>query len=335
VRGSASPTPLPRIRRTGARWTAVAGSLVADGELRGNVGRLDVEGRVDVEDLLYEGVTAGRGGTDFSVAGIGTEVPDVALDGAFDNVTAGGMQFDHVTVAGEYRGSRYGEGQAVLAARQDEDTDYMARVTFQLSLDSNELRVADATLRFDTVTWRTVRPGTVRWSGDDIDVDAIEFVSDGGGRIYAHGRLPMNGTGDLHLALENVEIAQVTTLLQQETDVAGRLDLDARVQGTRRDPLLAGTATLTDATVAGDDAPDARVEFEYAERELAASAEFVEDDRLLMAADALLPIHLGLAGDVPVRLLDRAISVDIRADSPARRGVPGSSRTTSMACAAL
>ncbi|HSJ06100.1 MAG TPA: translocation/assembly module TamB domain-containing protein [Longimicrobiales bacterium] len=313
---AAAPVPADTAAVPAAAVDApLAGRLRAAGTLRGSLQNLSVDGRMDVGDFAFRGVRAGSGGADFAVAALGTDTPDVRIDGAFDDFAAAGMEFEHVTVEGEYRGTRYGEGRIAVAARQDDDTDYRADAEFLLSLERNELHLADAAFRFDTVTWQTARPGTIRWGGPGIDVESIELIGSHGGRVLADGRLPVEGAGDLRVAGEDVEFAQVMSLLQQEGATAGRLDFDIRLAGTLENPVMEGTATLTDATVSGEDAPDVRATFSYAGREVTGSAELTEDGRLLAVADARLPIDLRLAGDVSRRMLPGEISVDVRADS--------------------
>jgi translocation and assembly module TamB len=294
---------------------SLAGALHAAGTIRGNIHDFDLDGRAVVRDLVYAGTQVGYGEAEYALAGLSTAEPDVTIDGSFRSVVAAGLAFDHVALEGRYRGSRYGEGRAVVSAVQTDDTEYSADVAFTLSLERNELRVADALLRFDTVTWRTAQPAVVGWGADAIQVDRLELVSNAGGRIFADGSMPAAGSGDLELVVENFDVAQLTTLLQQETDATGSLSLDARIRGTRLDPTIEGSLLLTNATLDGSDAPDARATFEYAGTQLVAEAQLIEDERIIAEADARLPIDLALTADGRPRLLQAALEVDVRADS--------------------
>jgi translocation and assembly module TamB len=293
---------------------SLAGRLYAAGTLRGNIDDFAVDGRAEVEDFVYAGTQIGRGTAEYALARIRTATPDVTVDGEFDDVVVADLAFDRVTVDGRYRGTRFGEGTVQLRARQDDETEYGADVAFTLALDRNELRLADAQLRFDTVTWRTTRPGSVAWGGGTVEVDDIELVSNFGGRIFADGVLPAEGAGDLQVGIENLQAAQLATLLQGDTDASGRLDITAHIRGTQLAPVIEGTAQLTDALVDGTEAPDARVEFAYADRQLNAEAQLVHDGRLVAEATAQLPVDLAFAG-VAERLLPGEIVVDVRADS--------------------
>lgn len=315
VRGAAGDSaPVPA--------DSLAGRLRAEGTLRGSVAAFDASGSVEVEDLVYGGTRVGRGAAEYEVLGAMTERPDVTLSARAGDVVAAGRAFDRLTVDGEYQGGRYGTGRVSVMAVQDPDTDYRLDAEFALSLERNELRLADARLRFDTVTWQTVRPGVVSWGEGGVEVAGLELVSSDGGRIAAEGTLPAEGAADLRLQVENLEVGQLADLAQSELAVAGRLDLDAFVEGTRGAPLMRGTATLQQATVDGNDAPDVRAEFEYADLQLTAVATLVHEDRLLATADARLPVDLRLTGDVTQRLLGGEIAVDVQADSIPIEAIP-------------
>jgi translocation and assembly module TamB len=294
---------------------SLAGRLKAAGTLRGAIQQFAVEGTAELEDLVFRGTQVGQGRVEYSLADAATPALDIALDGSFDDVVAAGLAFESLTATGEYRGGRYGEGSFEVAARQDDATELRADATFVLSLERNELRIADAAVRFDTVTWRTAQPGTVNWGDAGIEVRGIELTSNHDGRIYADGQLPGEGSGDLELSVEGLEIAQLTALLQTDVDLTGRLDLDANVTGTVRSPIMRGTATLTASRVDGDTAPDAHITFGYTGRTLSADAELRQDDRVLVVATAQLPIDLGLDGDVTRRLLPGNVVIDVRSDS--------------------
>jgi translocation and assembly module TamB len=301
---------------------SLAGRLHAAGTLSGNIEAFDAEGSLRVEDLVYGGQQVGRGEAEYAVRGVRSATQDVTITAQAAEVVAGGLAFDGVSLDGQYRGDRYGTGQVNVVAFQDPDRDYRLDAEFSLSLERNELRLADALLRFDTVTWRTAQPGVVSWGGAGVEVDNIDLVSDAGGRIFADGRLPIDGAADMQFNVENLEIAQLAALLQTEFDATGRLDLHANVEGTRSNPVMSGTATLQDVTVNGDDAPELRAGFSYAGRELSADAEMLHDGRVLATVEARLPVDLALTGGVEQRLLGGEIVVDVRADSLPIEAIP-------------
>jgi translocation and assembly module TamB len=293
----------------------LAGRLSAAGTLRGNVALFDADGEAEVEELNVGDTYVGTGTATYRLAGIGGTQPEVTLDAAVRDLRAGGMAFDSASVQGEYAGDRFGAGRARLAAYQNDATDLSADVEFTLSLERSELRLADAVLRFDTVTWRTVTPGTVSWGEAGVEVSAIELLGSDGGRIRADGRLPVDGQADLELRLDAVEVGPFASLLQLDAAPTGRLDLDARLEGTQAAPRLTGELTATDARLDGRALPDVRATLSYADRALTAQATLTQDGIRLATADAALPIDLALTGVSGSRLLPGELAIEVVADS--------------------
>jgi translocation and assembly module TamB len=309
------------VARPAVPGDSLSGRLVADGVLRGNVTRFDAEGRAEVEQLVYQGNRVGRGRVEYALRDVGTPQADVTVGAELHQVHAAGMSFDSLAVEGEYRGDRFGAGRATLVAFQDPDTDYRADVQFTLSLERNELRLAETTFRFDTITWRLAQPGVISWGGGEVEAHSIDLRSDAGGRVFVNGTLPVEGSGDFDLRVEDLQLAQIGTLLQTEDDLAGVLNLDVRVQGTQRNPSIAGTGSLVDAVIDGAQIPDLRATLQYANRSLTADAQLLHEGRVLATADATLPVDLALVGAGP-RLLPGDIRVDIRADSLPAESLP-------------
>jgi translocation and assembly module TamB len=243
-----------------------------------------------------------------------TPVADVDVQAQVRGFRGAGLAFDSVALDATYRGDEQGVGRAVIVAHQDPDTDYRADLGFTLALDRSELRLADATLRFDTITWQATRPGVIAWGGGALEVETLEFASNLGGRIFVDGTLPLEGAGDFIVRVDDLQVAQLTTLLQLEEDIAGRFDLDVRVTGTRSSPVIAGTAELRDAQRDGAELPDLVATVAYADLRLTADAQLIHDGTVLGTVDAVLPVDLALVDRAP-RLLDGPIAVNIQADS--------------------
>jgi translocation and assembly module TamB len=292
---------------------SLAGRLFAEGRLRGNIERFDADGLLEVDDLVYGGNEVGTGRARFDLARVGTPEMGGSLNADFRAVRAAGMEFDSATVRGQYSGGRFGTGQATVAVFQDEDMDLRVDAAFSLSLERNELRLSDLAMRFDTVTWQTTQPGLVSWGGAGVEVESLELRSDQGGRIFVDGRLPIDGAANLDVVIEDFEIGHVVALLQNESDAAGLLSLRARVEGTQRAPRFEGDLQLVRAVYNERRLPDARADFAYANQELTANAELLQEGQVLAVAEAQLPIDLALTG-VEQRMLNRPMAVDVRAD---------------------
>jgi translocation and assembly module TamB len=311
----AEPFPFDTLAFVGIPRDTIAGRLEAEGVLRGNVETFDLVGRVAVENLLVRGHHVESGRAEFAWLRRGLPEPTIQLDAAAEGLVIEGFALDSALVFVRHRGERQGIGRAVVAAWQNGDTDYRADVEFTLALDRNEVLVHDLALRFDTINWRSARPGRVSWEGDALEVDDIELVSDGGGLVFVDGVLPLNGEADLRVTLREVELAHVGLLLQDDADLSGRITLDAHVQGSLDAPRFEGVGILVDAGRNGQVLPDTRASFAYADRELTVDAELFDEGRQFASAAAILPIDLAVTGAANPRRVAGPLTVDVRADS--------------------
>jgi translocation and assembly module TamB len=302
---------------------SLAGSLQAAGTVRGNVERFDLAGRAVVDDLLYRAARIGFGEAEFALSDVGTESPGIELDAELRDVRGGGAAFDSLSARAHYHGLRGdGAGEAVIVAHGTGDTEYLADAEFELSPERKEVRIADLTLRYDTVTWEMARPGTVSWANDEIQVASIDFRSDAGGSVRLDGRLPVDGSGDLDVVVEELEIAQFMALLQLDRDATGLLNIDADVRGTLEAPRMAGTLRLDEASLDGGAVPDLHASFGYAPGELTLDGTMLHGGRQLAVVEGTLPVDLSLTAVATPRLLPGAIALDVQADSLPLEAIP-------------
>jgi translocation and assembly module TamB len=303
---------------------SLSGSLDASGTLAGNVERFDLRGTAAMRELVAFGSSVGSGRVAYTWLNAPTPRSDLSLDAQLDRVRAGGFDLDSVGARVRYAGSRAaGNGTVDLLVRQDPRRDYRATAAFVLSPERSEVRYSDLALRFDTTTWRAVRPGAVSWAGSGVEVRDVELRSGDGGRIYADGRLPTEGPADLRLAVDRLQVGDVLALVQDSLRVRGLLSLDAQLRGTGRNPVITGTAGVVEAVVDTLRVPDLRARFAYADRVLRGDAQLAQGARVLLTADGRLPVNLALSGvEGPRFAADAPLVLDVRADSLPLEALP-------------
>jgi translocation and assembly module TamB len=307
---------------TTAPAVSLAGSLDAAGTLRGNIESFDLHGRAEVVDFAYDGVRIGSGHAEHEIVAFGTEQPSFVVAADLEELHLQGLDYDRATVRIDHRGARYGTGSAAVAVYQDEDTDLRADVEFDLALDRNELLLHEVDLRFDTITWRSAQPGSVRWNGDGFELASIDLRSDSGGRIFLDGALPRAGRAELQVVVEDLPLDLVVTLLQDDARATGVLSLTAEVQGSLASPELAGQAALIGASHDGREFPDTRAGFAYAGTRLVLDADFLDGGVVIGRAAGEVPIDLALADLDGPRLLDAPLALELRADGVPLEAIP-------------
>jgi translocation and assembly module TamB len=303
---------------------SLAGSLDASGTLAGNVERFDLRGSAAMRDLVAFGSSVGSGRVAYTWLDAPTTRSDLSLDAQLDRVRAGGFDLDSVGARVRYAGSTAaGNGTLDLLVRQDPRRDYRATAAFAVSPERREVRYSDLALRFDTTTWRAIRPGGVSWAGSGVEVRDVELRSTEGGRIYLDGRVPAEGPAELRVAVDRLQVGDVLALVQDSLRVRGLLSLDAQLRGTGRSPVISGTAGLVEAVVDTVRVPDARASFAYADRVLRGDAQLTRGARVLLAADGRVPVDLALSGvEGPRFAADAPLVLDVRADSLPLEALP-------------
>ncbi len=310
---------IPPLRRD-----TLAGSLRAEGTLTGNVKRFDARGTAQARHFSYGANYVGLGNATYTLTGFGTPDASVHLDALGDTVSFSGFAFDSARAKLDYTGVRdRGAGTADVALFQDPARDYLMRSDFTLALDRKQAVLQTLTLRFDTTKWQALHPAAIGWGKPGVTVANLELRSNTDGYLHADGRLPTNGSADLRLDVEKLQLGDVSGLLQATADIEGLLDLHATWRGTTRAPVIAGDATLASGRYRGTALPDIKSTLSYANRDLTLHTELFRSATRLAVADAHLPVDLALADRSGPRVLRTVpLQVDVRADSLPLEALP-------------
>ncbi|MEO5510979.1 MAG: translocation/assembly module TamB domain-containing protein [Longimicrobiales bacterium] len=312
------PAPVLRVDSiTPLRRDSVAGAVRAEGTVTGNIERFDAKGTATLHDILFRGKEVRSGSVAYNVTGApGTDM-GAELNANLRGVRTNGFGFDsaHV-ILNKTGGLREGPGSFDLALFQDPSRDYRVKSDFMLALDRKELRLNDLLLRFDSTVWHGTQPGTVSWAASDIALRTIELRNERGGHIFADGTVPDEGSGDLRLLIDSLQVGDIAALLQDTLNTRGIVSIDTRVQGSLRAPIISGTFTMDSATRGGIRLPDLRSTFAYRDMELTADAKLAAGVRQLVDAKVKLPVDLAFSRTVTTpRLLDLPLSIDAHMDS--------------------
>lgn len=297
---------------------SVAGSVKAQGTLTGNIKRFGAIGTATLKEVLFRGNQVQSGNVAYKIANApSTTEMDANIQANLAGVRAGGFGFDSARVAVNNRGGvREGNGDFDLAIFQDPGREYRVKSDFVLALDRKELKLADLLLRFDSTVWRGTRAGAVSWASSGIELRTIDLRNEKGGHIFANGTLDKEGSSDLQLGIDSLQIGDIAALLQDTLNTRGILTLHTRVQGTAAAPLMAGTLAIDSVTRGGIRLPDIRTAFDYKNRELTADAQLTRGLQILLSADAKVPVDLAFTGRTGgSRMLDAPLAINAHMDS--------------------
>jgi translocation and assembly module TamB len=317
--GRRPPARLPRIQAANSlRRDSLGGAVSVRGTLKGGLQRFTAQGKAALSGLVWDGSEIGRGTLEFTWADVQT--PDVLLTAELgvDSVRVAGFAFDSTHVRGTYRA---GSGDVTLAIFPGDTALYRLRARYALHADHGEVHLQDVNLRFDSLTWSSTRPSTVRWKGGGLAVDSLELRSNeaaGRGRIFVNGEVPDRDPGRLEIRIDSLRVAPWVTLLQSNMPVEGVATLHAEIEGTRSVPRIRGTVALAQPVYRKVPFPQIRSEFTYADRHLRFDGDLrrVEGGSAQLATvKGDLPIDLSFGDSVVTRMLDGLITVDLEGDS--------------------
>lgn len=300
-----TPRAIPR--------SAVRGSLFAAGTVVGNIHDFDARGRVAGEDLVIRGNSAQRLRGEFAWTNVRTPGSQLSASVNGRGLSVAGFSLDS---AEAHVGYAAPNGRVAVALWQGPQNDYTMRGDFTLRPGANALVARDVALRFDTTLYTSPQPFAVRWGGRGVEVDNLELVNDNGGRVFADGRLPVEGSADLKVAVTNFQVGDVLDLLQSNLQLHGLLTAEGTVRGTMASPSFQGAAGLTTASLNETPLPDLRGRFAYADRVLTSNVEAVEPTGYVVAKGrAVVPVNLALSGVTGDRFPGEGLQVELAADS--------------------
>ncbi|MBM4192878.1 MAG: hypothetical protein FJ202_00665 [Gemmatimonadetes bacterium] len=303
------------LRRYLARTSAdsLAGGFRVLGALTGQLSRFAVDAALDGGDGLRirDGTARGLRAA-VSLSGL----PDSAtgaVTARLDGVRVGTSVFPDVDLRADVGAGRQAYTRAAIVSgtgatmRATAAIERLADSGFVVRLDSLAARTASN-------TWRLQRPSRFTLVGRGLRVDTLALAGLTGGRIDASGRNAGTDSIALGIRASNVPLADLGEVLQVRSPLSGLLTGRAELRGTRAQPDLFYTASLSEGRLGplGFDALDA--DGRYANRRLTTSMGLRRGGRPALHADASLPLDLSLdaAGS---RLLEEPLTAHIRTDS--------------------
>ena len=218
------------------------GSAVVDATVTGNGRELKADGTLTGSNL-------GRGDDEALslTSKVSAAIPDLQMERARVQAnTSGtfleirGQKINTLTADTTYSESRLD----FKAVAQEGRRELAAGGSLQIHPDHQEVHIGELALRTEQIEWRTPAgvEATVRYGQDRIEIKNLQLVN-GEQRISANGVVASN-TEPLQVHAENVDVAQLDTLLLGDGRLAGRFTGDARVTGSASAPEVSSDFTL-------------------------------------------------------------------------------------------
>lgn len=286
----------------------LGGSVILDGTITGNAASLATSGTLDGSNLAYKDNKALDLNSTYTVT-----VPDLTFaqaevkaqtTGTF--VEIGNIQINTLTATTTYKDLKLdfqthlaqspSGGQSEKAAGREasgaRELDASGSVIFHP--DHQELHLPSLALRTEGVEWRSA-PGsepTIKYGNDRIEFLNVKLLN-------ADQTLDLAGTfslgdnpqiGGIEVHARNVDIAQLEKLALMNRGFSGRLDADAKITGSAKDPAVTGRLSVTNGGFQQFKYESLTADGTYADQRIGVDARLVQKPGVELTAKGTLPL---------------------------------------------
>lgn len=298
------------------RRDSLAGHAVATGTVTGNIKRFDLTGDLIADSVIAWGNAARRAFATYQWTDAPALTAPAAATVRIDTATIAGFALDGLDAQVTYRKP---DGTLRLAVRQSPSRDFAANSRFRYTPTVAEVEYDSLNLRIDTTIWRAPHPASVSWGSNGITAHSVELTGGHAAHITVDGFLPTHAGPDvgLHAVVQNLELADLAALAQQDLPIRGLLSLHADLLGDTHHPRLRGRLSVSSGTIHEFPLPNIYVSYQYDTTLLQLRAELAPKGApsapfAVATADVPIDLALGVTGS---RLPDRPLRADVHLDS--------------------
>jgi translocation and assembly module TamB len=296
------------------RKNELSGSAQADGVATGNIRNFSLKGTASGSNIVARGNSVASFVADYDWINARTPQSQVRVNAHAIELNAAGFSLDSVGAKLTYQKPN---GTVQLVINEENSKTYTADAQFTLNKVRNQLRVNNLRLQFDTSVWASTRVAAVHWGQAGVDVDSLELRNGPTGRIFVNGLIPKQGSANLDIAVDNLNVGDVVALTQSSINAKGLVSFNVHGTGTLDTPQFKGAFGATNLLYNGTTLPELRGNVQYANQTLTGRAEAMRAGQPpFLVAEGTVPINLALTGVTGSRFpADRQIALNIKADS--------------------
>ena len=296
------------------RKNELSGSAQADGVATGNIRNFGLKGTASGSNIVARGNSVGSFVADYDWINARTPQSQLRVNAQARAVNAAGFSLDSIGAKLTYQKPN---GTAQIVVSQDNSRTYSADAQFTLNKMRNELRLNSLKLQFDTSVWASTRVAALHWGQAGVDVDSLELRNGATGRIFVNGLIPKQGSANLDVAVDNLNVGDVIALTQSSINAKGLVSFNVHAIGTLDNPQFKGAFGATDLLYNGTTLPELHGNVQYANQTLTGRAEAMRAGQPpFLVAEGTVPINLAATVVTGSRFpANRQIALNITADS--------------------
>jgi translocation and assembly module TamB len=274
-----------------ARTDTLRGVLAFRGTVRGWLDSLDVRGALSGRGLVLNAGRAQSMHGSLAVRNVGGHSTG-SIDVRADSVTAAGM---HITTASlAARVLDKGRGQFAAGATAADGSALRAVGAYAIAGDTSRLQLDSLALSLASTRWSLRQPVHVVQSPAGLYADTVVLTDATGARLVGSVRVPATAPVHIHFRGDSLPLADLAHVARLPTAIAGRLDFDVDVAGTKLAPTMAATARARDLTVGAFSSEAVSFTASYGRERAQLAANLMRGGRSLLDASVDYPVALTL-----------------------------------------
>ena len=176
--------------------------------------------------------------------------------------------------------------------------------------DTATVRMDSLSIMLEDKRFTLERPASIRVEPTLIVVDTIALTASGSERMVFAAHLPDSLPINLKLAVQSMPLRDFSTIAQTRIPLGGDLSSLLDMTGTRAEPRMTTSATLSSVTAGDVKVAQVAVQAQYDNRRLRAEGRVVQSDTTVLTVRANYPVDLALLPR-DERILDDTMRVSV------------------------
>lgn len=296
-------------------WLALAGiegkgGLELNGVADGLLTALHAEGKITLDDVRIEDKVLQKGLFTYLVSDLGSPHPRGRMTAILNGVQVG-TPLNSVNAEVTFVGLQPADVQAEFTVHESEARTHHLKAQARYAPEQVDVVIQDVALQLPSGTWRNAQPSRFSLRGKVFTLQDFSFER-AGQTIRASGIFDLQGQLQGQLRIDRLALEEIRAFLSDVPELKGRVNVEAKIQGTMTSPDVTASVFTGPLTVAGQTYAGLSSHGAYQKGQLSFALLLKQDDTHTLQVDGGLPVVLPQQGHASSVVLGDA---DIRVHS--------------------
>ncbi len=270
--------------------------LAAPLTLHGSLDSLGVSGVVDLRNVDAWSTRAEHARLTLDLSQVGTAQVHGTASITGDTIRAAGIVLQDAALDLNIRSKD--STDANLLVRLNNGPVINGQGAIALDPDTSRMTLSNLRIGLEDHEWRTDGPVRARWwsGGESFAVDSFRLLNSQGGWLSLAGNVPAAAPVSIRMIADSVSMADLATLAQSRLQLAGSVDFNLGITGTRESPVFELSGGLEGTKVGEVTLERTAFNGRYENRRFVGGLGVLRNDTTVLNVVANVPIDLAIEG---------------------------------------